>query len=436
MKEKTENSPRTETAPITNEQTGIMPKAKNTPKRKDKILLAITKSNFGGASRYVFELASRLKEEGYEVAVAPGGKGVLQTMLEEKGIPVFPISAAQRDISITKEFKVLWNLYKIVRTYKPTIVHLNSPKIGGLGAVAARLASVVNSTVGGKDKESGEHYFVKKIIYTNHGWPFNERRPEWQQFLIRVFSWLTVFLGGTTIVLSKTERNDALKWPLVQHKFVTIGNGVVPFVAKEKREALMRLVGSEKADQWIAEGRTVIGTISELHRNKGLTYALEGLNMYTDQYPDKKIAYVVIGEGEMRTEIENLIEKNTKKSTSLRGNIILAGHVNEAREYLRAFDIFLLSSVKEGLPFAILEAGYVGVPVISTCVGGIPEVIQNLENGMLIPPGRPQEIKNALIYLDEHPEVEPRMITSFKEKIATQYNFDVIFKAIKDLYKI
>ncbi|MCF7865693.1 MAG: glycosyltransferase [Candidatus Pacebacteria bacterium] len=395
-------------------------------KRPEKILFVITKSNFGGAQRYVFELATRLSKEGNKVAVALGGAGVLKTKLEEAGIEIFPISSAQRDISVTKEIKVLWRLYSIVRIYKPTIVHLNSPKIGGLGAVATRIGSFINNMF-------GKGSFVKKIIYTNHGWPFNEPRPEWQQITIRIFSWLTVFVGGTTIVLSETERNDVKSWPFVQKKFSIITNGVATFNLLHKKEALTTLVGEVKAEQWLNEGRTIIGTISELHKNKGLIFALEGLNSYIEQYPEQKIAYVIIGEGEMRSEIETLI----RNLSSLKPEqIILAGHVNEAREYLQAFDLFLLSSVKEGLPFALLEAGYAGIPVISTSVGGIPEVIQNLENGILIAPRRPQEIKNALVYLNEHPEVKEQMVKKFKEKINQKYNFELIVADIKKLYEI
>ena len=77
-------------------------KEKTSP-RSAKILFIITKSNFGGAQRYVFELATRLKKDGYNVAVALGGNGALKTKLEDDGIEVFSIAGAQRDISITKE---------------------------------------------------------------------------------------------------------------------------------------------------------------------------------------------------------------------------------------------------------------------------------------------------------------------------------------------
>ena len=124
--------------------------------RPQKVLLVITKSNFGGAQRYVFELATRLMSDGYEVAVALGGEGALKDKLINASIKVFPLSDAQRDINIKKEIRVLWRIFKIAREWRPDVMHLNSPKIGGLGVVAGKLAG------------------VKKIFYTNHGWPVGE----------------------------------------------------------------------------------------------------------------------------------------------------------------------------------------------------------------------------------------------------------------------
>jgi len=419
--------------------------------RPIKVLFVITKSAFGGAGRYVYELATQLpmsnvrnEDSGktadndtpaaaqprFETAVALGGNGILTTKLEEAGIPVFPIRDAQRDMSLLKEAKVLIQLIRIIRKYKPDIIHLNSPKIGGLGAVAARLAG------------------VKRIIYTNHGWPFKEPRPEWQLVLIRCFSWLTVFLNGTTIVLSDTEKRYVRLWPLIQKKFVIIPNGVTPFETVPRRQALERLLlgaanstsgpenkakRQELVEKILSNPKDwmVVGTISELHRNKGLTHAIEGLSLYAEQYPDRNIIFIIIGHGEERAKLEALI-----KEKHLENKVFLAGQIApEARSYLSAFDIFLLSSVKEGLPFAILEAGYAGIPVISTSVGGIPEVIKNLENGMLIHPARPQEIKNAFIYIHDHPQTRATLSAEFKKRIEEKYTFHTaVLQKIKELY--
>jgi glycosyltransferase involved in cell wall biosynthesis len=138
---------------------------------------------------------------------------------------------------------------------------------------------------------------------------------------------------------------------------------------------------------------------------------------------------LIIGAGEEKKNIQALIKEN-----GMENRIILVGAVDEAREYLKAFDIFLMSSVKEGLPFAILEAGFAEVPVISTSVGAIPEVVQNLETGLLIHPARPLQIKNALIYMEEHPEIERTMARALKKRVAETFNFEAVSKKIKELY--
>lgn len=373
-----------------------------------RILYIITKSNFGGAQRYVFELAKRSKQEGFETAVALGGNGILKNKLEDEGIQVFSLDSAQRDISIKKEFKLLFRLLRIVRDYKPTVLHLNSPKIGGLGAVVGRLCKVQN------------------IIYTNHGWAFKEDRTAWQLGLIRFFSWLTIFFNKKVIVLSETEKSFVSSWPFAKNKLAVIPNGLSKFELKTKEESLKELLGTRYP---VADNTLILGTISELHKNKGLSYAIEGIRMFCDHFPEQKVIFIVIGEGERRKELEALVA-----AKKLSGKVFLVGQVEDARSYLKAFDVFILSSVKEGLPYAILEAGVSGVPVISTSVGAIPEIIRNFETGLLIPPRRPQEIKNALIYHMEHSSVIKSCKENLKKEISDRFDFDKIYKQLLKMY--
>lgn len=396
MKEKTVQAVKGH-AETQNERTGLK-----------RILYIITKSNFGGAQRYVFELAKRSKSEGFETAVALGGNGILKQKLEAEGIVVFPLDSAQRDINLAKEFKLLFRLIHIVRGFKPTTIHLNSPKIGGLGAVVGRLCKVPH------------------ILYTNHGWAFKEDRPAWQLGLIRFFSWLTIFLNKKIIVLSETEKHFVESWPFAKKKLVVIPNGLSKFDVKSKEESLRLLLGTHYP---IPNDTLILGTISELHKNKGLTYAIEGIRMFCDHFPEQKVIFIVIGEGERRKELEELIA-----SKNLLKNVFLVGHVDDARSYLKAFDVFIMSSVKEGLPYAILEAGISEVPIISTSVGAIPEIIQNFKTGLLIPPRRSQEIKNALIYYMEHPAIIHSCKETLRKEVSERFDFDKIYKQLLELY--
>src|SRR3989338_9863030 len=128
--------------------------------RKRKILYVITKGNWGGSQRYLFDMATSLPKNKFDVKVAIGEGGLLKERLLENGIKVISIPALQRDISVMKEIRSFVSLYKIFRTSpRPDVVHLNSSKASALGALAARIAG------------------VPRIVFTAHGWPFKEDRP-------------------------------------------------------------------------------------------------------------------------------------------------------------------------------------------------------------------------------------------------------------------
>src|SRR5687767_3813467 len=106
------------------------------PERKRRIIFVITKSNFGGAQRYVYDLAVALPKDRFEVIVAFGGAGVLADRLVAAGIRTVSLSGLDRDINPLKELSVFVALVRLFRHERPDAVHLNSSKIGGLGALA------------------------------------------------------------------------------------------------------------------------------------------------------------------------------------------------------------------------------------------------------------------------------------------------------------
>jgi len=165
--------------------------------RKSKILYIITKSNWGGAQRYVFDLSLNSKDK-FEVVVALGGEGPLKKRLEKEGVRVIKIKKMERDVSARKEFLSFFDILSVIVREKPDVIHLNSSKAGGLGALASRVSNFFRKT-------------NSKIIFTAHGWPFNEERAKWQKVLIKFLSWLNIILSHKTIVISNKDYKDALK---------------------------------------------------------------------------------------------------------------------------------------------------------------------------------------------------------------------------------
>lgn len=340
---------------------------------KTKILYIITKSVWGGAQRYVFDLATNLPKDKFEAIVATGGDGTLIEKLETQGVRVIKIPGITKDINILQEIKSLFYLGKIFAREKPDVIHLNSSKFGGLGALASRLSSLVF-----------RHSSI--IIFTAHGWPFNEDRNFMARGIIYFFSWLTAIFANRVINITKTDYQQSLKFPLLTSgKFIHIPNGLEfndqHFLPPTKARKLLRL----RQEQF------VIGTIAELTKNKGLPYLIDAINQIKFKVKSLKHApyrtegsgagfkVIIIGEGEERSKLENQV-----KSLGLEKTIFLPGFLVNAAQYLKGFTIFLFPSVKEGLPYALMEAMAAGLPIIASQTGGIPDLIENGKSGILI----------------------------------------------------
>jgi glycosyltransferase involved in cell wall biosynthesis len=343
------------------------------PQSRLKICYVITKSAWGGAQRYVYDLAAGLPKDRFEVMVVHGPAGALTEQLGLAEIKSVSLPSLGRDVKIWSDIRTFFALWRLFKREKPDIVHLNSSKIGAMGALAGRLAR------------------VPKIIYTAHGWAFNERRLAWQLKLITFIHWLTVIWCHQVITVAKVEADQVRHWRKTAGKFVTIYNGIEPAPLLYRDTARERLsmrdpdLSPYRRDFWL-------GTIAELHPNKDLFTAIGAIKLVTKQYPE--IRFVIIGSGEQREVLEKLISE-----LELTHNVFLLGPLPQAAHYLKAFDIFLFNSRKEGLPYAILEAGLAALPVVATTVGGIPEIIENGQTGVLIPPEEPAATAEAIFNL-------------------------------------
>lgn len=340
-------------------------------RRKKKILFLITKSNFGGAQRYVYDLATTLDAEKYDVVVATGlpaatdtaqtgGSGELIHKLSAAGITTRTISSLQRDVSLGAELRAIKEIDTIIRSEQPDVLHLNSSKAGILGTILGRIR------------------FVPRIVFTAHGWAFNEDRPLWQRLLIKTLHWLTVVLSHRTIAVSQTL-TEQLKWPGAASKMTVIHNGRrTPdfYTHNEARNHLcMQVPGLTTARDafWSV-------TIGELHPVKQHDITIRALAAVKNNL--RSFRHVIIGAGSEKNTLQQLIDE-----CGMHEHIILAGSIDEAATLLPAFDLFVLSSRSEGYPYVIAEACQAGLPIIASRTGGIPEMITGGQEGILFSPG-------------------------------------------------
>lgn len=371
------------------------------PERK-KLFICITKSNWGGAQKYVFDIATQIPNKIYDTYVLLGGNGELKDKLEEKNIKVINLENSQRDIETKREFGLFFELCKIFKKEKPDIIHLNSSKMGFVGALAGRVCG------------------VKKIIFTAHGWAFNEDRSSLSKSILKLLQILTIIMSHETIVVAEVLKKQIPK--TFRKKIVIIRNGISNIDFIEKSEA-RKIISGEK---FIPLESTWVGTISELHKNKGLEYAIKAMAEIIGT-----IVFVIIGEGEERENLENLIKK-----LGAENKIFLVGKVENASRYLKAFDVFTLTSITEAFPYVLLEAGLASLPVITSNVGGIPEIIENKKTGILIKPKNPEEIKRKIEESIKNLDKYALFGKKLEEKILTDFTKEKMIKNTIDLYEM
>lgn len=378
-----------------------------TPERK-KILYVITKSNFGGAQRYVYELATELPKDAFEVVVAFGGNGLLKEKLESAGIRTRTIENFERDIHFFKEFHAYAELKKILKEENPDIVHLNSSKAAALGAYASRACG------------------IKKVIFTAHGWPFFEDRSFLWRKVIWFVSWLTVRKSDEVILVSQFDHIHS-HMEHMRKKFSVIRTAVpaIPFLSRDEARAKL----FPEAVRTLHAHDTWVVSTGEHIPNKNLFYALKAVQKYNESH-DSKIFFTLMSNGEERGALENFVVKH-----NLQDEVIFTGYVDGAREYLKAFDIFILPSRKEGMPYGLLEAGSAGLACIASKVGGIPEIIDDQKNGLLIDPKDEDSLVNALNTLTSSPEKTEQYARSLQDKIATQFSLLRMLEKTVELYK-
>jgi len=371
---------------------------------KLKILFLITKSNWGGAQKYVFDLATNLNPEKFQIQIVLGGDGALVKKLQEKNqtrngmeIEIIQIQNLQRDINIWKEINVFWQLLKIIWQEKPDILHLNSAKISGLGAVLGRI------------------FLIKKIIFTCHGWAFNEERSWLQKKMIFYLSLITVLLSHQTICVSARVKQDLMNQIKINFLANFFKKNYFKNLEQKMQSIMLAIQETEKNNNQnheflcskIDKSKINIITVAELHPIKGHDVAIQALEKLKRENPEKNFGqnfiYHIIGSGQEKKNLENLILRlqNTEiqnispNITNVtqnkqqnyffqQQNYFFHGHVSEISEYLPEFDLFLFTSQSESFGYVILEAALAGLPIITHNVGAAEEILKHYSNKKIL----------------------------------------------------
>ncbi len=366
---------------------------------KRKILYLITKSNWGGAQKYVYDLATALPRDQFDVTVALGGTGAreadsgyLKTILDKAGVRTIFLKSLTRDIYFCSEIFGFLEILKTLWREQPDILHLNSSKAAGIGAFWGRLLG------------------IKKIIYTVHGWPFNEQRNFMTKAIIYFFSWLTVLFSHEIISISQSDFEQGKKMWELKDKMSLIHNGVKDEPLRNRDGARLEL--SKICQAQFDQSDIIGGTIAELHPNKGLDILIKAISQAKNNFK-----YVIIGDGGEKADLQEMI-----RTKNLVSKVFLAGFIPAAATYLPAFDFFVLPSLKEGLPYVLLEAGLAGLSAVGSDIPGIRDILADTGNPLFLV-GDSGKLAGYLDGLAGDKKVRAALGLKLKDRVSQKFAF-------------
>jgi len=343
-----------------------------------------------------------------EVSVACGGTGELYNTLKETNIRVISLSYLKRDISFFYEIKGFFELKKLLKKEKPDILHVNSSKAGVLGSLAARKLPT-------------------KVVYTVHGAVFTAAFNKLYRMFFKWVEKRTAKYKNKIITVSENDRQQWLKNKICQaEKIITVRNGIklsdeLKFLSKAEAGLKLNIELNEKK---------VIGIVANFYAEKNFIFLIKAFAALLKERPDTKL--VIIGDGRQRNKIENEIAES-----KLKDKVFLLGFKKNASSYLKAFDIFVLPSIKEGLPCTLLEAQLAKVPIVASKVGGIPEIVSDEKTGLLFDANDQENFLDKIKRLLENEELSNLLAEdgyiSVKEKFDFKKQAAKTFKVYSDL---
>lgn len=399
-----------------------------------KILYLITQSELGGAQRYILDLANGFKGE-YEIAVAfgeQGDNGELAKQLHKSGFKTYDLKHLKRPISPINDLRCIFEIKQLIETITPDIIHLNSSKVSILGSVAAKLLRLQKKL----------HYEFR-VIYTAHGWVFNEPQARWKRrFYLHAEKWTACF-KDQIICIDKHDYRLAIGRLGIPDKKVSIvyhGLSLEKQIFLPRTEARQKLFANIKNAKQLGENDLLVGSIGNLYATKGFRHFVKAMHYLLIDYK-LPVTAVIIGEGPERERLEAKIIRFhpmdfDAKNGDVKNKIILAGKIDNASELLKAFDIYICSSVKEGFPYSILEAMAAERPIVTTNVGGIPDMITDEQNGLLVEPEKSRAMAARINWLLTEPGLKEKLAERAKHDVTSRFNYKKMLDQTARIYEL
>jgi L-malate glycosyltransferase len=315
-----------------------------------------TARTWRGGQNQVLNTVLGLRALGHRTMLVAHSEGVLRQRAKE-GLDLLSL-APKTEMDLT----AAWRLSRIIKQLKPNIVHAHDPHAVAMAALALSMSTQLSKP---------------PLVAA--------RRVDFH-------------LKGNALSRWKYRQVDCFVCASEAIRQMLIGDGVPPARTVTVHEGIdiERVDGAEPANLhgefWLPHHAPIVGNVAALVGHKGQRHLIEAARLVLPQMPDAR--FVIAGEGELRPALERQI-----KDHHLEKHVLLVGFRPDVLSLHKAFDIFVLSSVTEGLGTSLLDAMAAGKPIVATRTGGIPEVVIDGETGLLVPPRDDEALADAIVRL-------------------------------------
>jgi len=343
--------------------------------RKIKVAHIIARMITGGADENTLFTMEGLDKNKYDVDLITGEEfdESISKKIKDENINIIQIKGLKWKLNFLHDPIVLLKLIKLLKRKHYDIVHTHTTKAGILGRIAAYISR------------------VPVIVHGLHGSTFQAFNSGLLNWLLFLFERLTGRFTDAYISVSKILSENYIKKGIgKKENYYTVYSGMELGKFYHARE---KIDYEEKREELAIKRKDfVIGNVARLESRKGHKFLIDAFKNIVGEQKDGGVKLLIIGEGNKRKYLENYVRK-----LNLRNKVIFTGYREDVEELMAIMDIFVLTSLREGLPRVLVQAAAVGIPSVAFNVDGVSEIIKNNYNGFLVKVKDKEQLEKMIV---------------------------------------
>lgn len=384
-----------------------------------RIVRIIARLNIGGPAKHVSVLDAGLSRRGHKTLLLYGesgdSEGSLAHLVTEQELPAYTISTLSRRVSVWNDIRTFYSIVRHLFRTQPDVVHTHTAKAGIVGRLAAMVFNIVRP-----------HVNRCLVVHTYHGNVFRGYFGSVVSWFVRFVERLTGFCTDYVVVISEQQFTEIVRdlriVPREKAQVIPLGLDLEHFFAVSPSSPSLR---EELA---ISRASLVFGFVGRLVMIKDLETLLRAFKII--QAKIESAVLLVAGDGPVRGKMVSLAQ-----SLGVAGGVTFLGWRHDLPILYRTMDIFLLSSRNEGTPVSVIEAMAAGLPVVATNVGGVPDLVKHEHSGLLVPPGAPVALAEAVFRLAGDTHMRAALGVEGRHIARSRYTSERLVEDVDRLYR-